>query len=76
MLLELLLDVSNSTESVDSPEKIQINITLDVARAVFDEWKPVIIKVCKKEPEVLLTLLKAVIDMIESRKTIRDDFGN
>ncbi|CAO2837401.1 unnamed protein product [Amaranthus hypochondriacus] len=76
MLLEFLLDASNSTETVDSPKKFQINITLDVAHAVFDEWKPVIIKVCKKEPELLLTLLKAVLDMIESRKAIRDNFGS
>ncbi|KAL2936378.1 Protein LAS1 [Bienertia sinuspersici] len=76
VLLELLLNTSNSIDLEDSPEKIEINLSLDVAQAVFDDWKPVIRKVCKKEPELLLSLLKAIIDMIESRISIRDDFGS
>ncbi|XP_021772204.1 uncharacterized protein LOC110736312 isoform X3 [Chenopodium quinoa] len=74
--LEFLLDASNSIDLVKVPEEIQIKLSLDVAEAVFDEWKPVISKVSKKEPELLLSLLKAVLDMIESRKIIRDDFGS
>ncbi|XP_021843352.1 pre-rRNA-processing protein las1 isoform X2 [Spinacia oleracea] len=76
VLLEFLLDSSYSLDLVNSPENIQINLSLDVAQAVFDEWKPVISKVCKKEPELLLSLLKAVLDMIESRKIIREDSGH
>ncbi|XP_021734246.1 uncharacterized protein LOC110700988 isoform X2 [Chenopodium quinoa] len=76
VLLEFLLNASNSIDLVKAPEEIQIKLSLDVAEAVFDEWKPVISKVSKKEPELLLSLLKAVLDMIESRKLIRDDFGS
>ena len=76
VLLEFLLKAPNSTDTMDSPDDFQINLNLEVAQAVFDEWKPVIIKFSKQEPELLLSLLKALLDIIESRKTIRDDFGN
>lgn len=61
---------------MDSPDKVQIKLSLNDTQALFDEWKPVIRKVSKKEPELLLSLLNAVLDMIESRKITKDDFGN
>ncbi|KMT14618.1 hypothetical protein BVRB_4g073870 isoform A [Beta vulgaris subsp. vulgaris] len=76
VLLEFLLDASNSTDLMDSPDKVQINLSLNDTQALFDEWKPVIRKVSKKEPELLLSLLNAVLDMIESRKITKDDFGS
>lgn len=76
VLLEFLLKGPNSTDTMDSPDDFRINLNLEVAQAVFDEWKPVVIKFSKQEPELLLSLLKALLDIIESRKTIRDDFGN
>lgn len=75
VLLEFLLKGPNSTDTMDSPDDFRINLNLEVAQAVFDEWKPVVIKFSKQEPELLLSLLKALLDIIESRKTIRDDFG-
>ncbi|XP_010673778.2 uncharacterized protein LOC104890105 isoform X2 [Beta vulgaris subsp. vulgaris] len=76
VLLEFLLDASNSTDLMDSPDKVQIKLSLNDTQALFDEWKPVIRKVSKKEPELLLSLLNAVLDMIESRKITKDDFGS
>lgn len=76
VLLEFLLKPSNSADSMDSPDNFQIKLSLDVARDAFDEWKPVIIKFSKIEPDVLLSLLKMLLDMMETRKISRDDFGN
>ncbi|KAM7524019.1 hypothetical protein LguiA_013921 [Lonicera macranthoides] len=40
-----------------------------------DEWKLIVIKLSNKEPELLLTLLKAVLDMIETREAANYEFG-
>ncbi|XP_074292451.1 uncharacterized protein LOC141619323 isoform X2 [Silene latifolia] len=76
VLLELLLKPSNSIDSMDSPENFKIKPSLEAAYDAFDEWKPVIAKFSKLEPDALLSLLKAVLDMIETRTISRDDFGS
>lgn len=43
--------------------------------AESDEWKPIIVKLSNKEPELLLTLLKAVLDMIETQEAANYEFG-
>ncbi|KAH9605960.1 hypothetical protein KSS87_008541 [Heliosperma pusillum] len=75
LLLELLLKPSNSKDSMDSPENFKIKPSLEAAHDAFDEWKPVIAKFSKLEPDVLLSVLKAVLDMIETHKSSRDDFA-
>ncbi|KAL1199151.1 hypothetical protein V5N11_014648 [Cardamine amara subsp. amara] len=40
-------------------------------RVCLDEWKPVIVEFSNREPELLLTLLKAVLDMIQNNERRR-----
>lgn len=75
ILLEFLLEVPNPLNMVEFPDKFQDTLSLDIAQTAFDKWKPVIIKFSKKEPELLLRLLNAVVDMIEARQAMKDDIG-
>ncbi|KAL9233596.1 hypothetical protein vseg_008571 [Gypsophila vaccaria] len=76
VLLKFLLRPSNSVDMMDTPENFQIKSSLEVVQGAFDEWKSVITKFSKSEPDLLLSLLGALLDMIEIRKASRDDFGN
>ncbi|XP_010491978.1 PREDICTED: uncharacterized protein LOC104769459 [Camelina sativa] len=66
VLLEFLLkalDSSKSTELQNQPGQD--------FRVFLDEWKPVIMEFSNREPELLLTLLKAVLDMIQNNERRR-----
>lgn len=56
ILLEFLL---KAHESANMPNSLQL-----------DDWKPLIMKLSNKEPDMLLSLLKEVVYMLE---TTRDD---
>ncbi|KAL9260536.1 Dihydropyrimidinase-like protein [Drosera capensis] len=71
--LGLLLKVSNLVLLMESPEASLANLSLDTLQSAFDEWKPVIIKLSKKEPELLLNLLTTVMDMICSREGLQNE---
>nr|GMD82042.1 pre-rRNA-processing protein las1 isoform X1 [Ipomoea batatas] len=65
VLLELLLkalDSSHLADGSDSGQTIQGNISM---HAVFDHWKPVITKLSNKAPDLLITLLRGILDKIE-----------
>ena len=42
---------------------------------VFNAWKPVVIKLFKKEPELLWSLLKAVLIKIETKGGNNNEIG-
>ncbi|XP_031096651.1 protein LAS1 isoform X2 [Ipomoea triloba] len=65
VLLELLLKALDSlhlADGSDSGQTIQGNISM---HAVFDHWKPVITKLSNKAPDLLITLLRGILDKIE-----------
>ncbi|CAN8256548.1 unnamed protein product [Cochlearia groenlandica] len=63
VLLEFLFKAMDSSKSVE----LQNQPGQDI-RVFLDEWKPVIMEFSNREPELLLTLLKAVLDMIQSNE--------
>lgn len=73
MLLEFLLKAINSSDFVDLREDSQVG---PIMHTLLDDWKLVITKLSNKEPELLLTLLKAVLDMIETHKATENETGN
>lgn len=70
-LLEFLQKAINSSDLVD----IQDSQVGPALYSLLDNWKLVIVKLSNKEPELLLTLLKAVLDMIETRKAMENEPG-
>ncbi|XP_027164035.1 uncharacterized protein LOC113764159 isoform X1 [Coffea eugenioides] len=67
VLLELLLkamDLSNMVELCENQETRHRSETIPT---VSNAWKPVVIKLFKKEPELLWSLLKAVLIKIETK---------
>lgn len=68
VLLEFLLKALDSSKSHNQPGQ-------DI-RVFLDEWKPVILEFSNREPELLLTLLKAVLDMIQNNERRRYETGN
>lgn len=70
MLLEFLLKALDSSKSSEQNQPGQD------FRVFLDEWKPVIMEFSNREPELLLTLLKAVLDMIQNNERRRYDTGN
>lgn len=66
VLLELLKTKSSSDSSelpVNTPKWAQ-------AHTLLNEWKLVITKFSNKEPELLLALLKSVLDLIETQEAM------
>ncbi|ESQ41191.1 hypothetical protein EUTSA_v10012989mg [Eutrema salsugineum] len=64
VLLEFLL------KALDSSKSAELQSGQDI-RVFLDEWKPVILEFSNREPELLLTLLKAVLDMIQNNERRR-----
>ncbi|XP_050128035.1 uncharacterized protein LOC126604764 isoform X4 [Malus sylvestris] len=72
VLLEFLLESINSSDSSELPVNTQSGPRLLVS---LNEWKLVITKFSNKEPELLLALLNAVLDMFETRETVIYETG-
>ncbi|XP_075635807.1 uncharacterized protein LOC142607995 isoform X4 [Castanea sativa] len=68
MLLEFLLKAKISSDMVELPEDSQLGPCI---HTMLDDWKLVITKLSNKEPELLLTLLKAVLDRIETQEATK-----
>ncbi|KAM4096421.1 hypothetical protein ACJW30_08G103700 [Castanea mollissima] len=72
MLLEFLLKAKISSDMVELPEDSQLATSI---HTMLDDWKLVITKLSNKEPELLLTLLKAVLDRIETQEATKYETG-
>ncbi|XP_040995297.1 uncharacterized protein LOC121241549 isoform X5 [Juglans microcarpa x Juglans regia] len=72
ILLEFLSKAINSSDLVELPEDFQVG---PITCTALDNWKLVITKLSNKEPELLLTLLKAVLDMIETQEAMKYETG-
>ncbi|XP_030959298.1 uncharacterized protein LOC115981245 isoform X7 [Quercus lobata] len=68
MLLDFLLKAKISSDMVELPEDSQLGPSI---HTMLDDWKLVITKLSNKEPELLLTLLKAVLDRIETQEATK-----
>ncbi|KAG2334238.1 hypothetical protein Bca52824_005418 [Brassica carinata] len=66
VLLEVLLKALDSSKSAD----LQNQSGQDI-RVFLDVWKPVVLEFSNREPELLLTLLKSVLDMIQNNERRR-----
>lgn len=65
LLLEYLL---NALEASSSTEHVE-----DTA---FDDWKSVVLKMSRKEPELLLLLTQAVLEKMETNETVKCETGD
>eukprot|EP00257_Ricinus_communis_P022219 XP_015581883.1 uncharacterized protein LOC8267756 isoform X2 [Ricinus communis] len=70
VLLELILKALESSTLLEFPNQIGEN-----THTLLDDWKLVIIKLSNKEPELLLTLLKAILNMIETQEALKYETG-
>lgn len=72
VLLEFLLNAFDDSSNLEFP-----NDSHDVknVQASLDVWKPVITKFSNKEPELLLSLLKAVLHIIENEEGKKCETG-
>lgn len=71
VLLEFLLKALDSSKSAELENQSGQDI-----RVFLDVWKPVIMVLSNREPELLLTLLKSVLDMIQNNEQRRYETGN
>ncbi|KAL6284618.1 hypothetical protein ACE6H2_015547 [Prunus campanulata] len=72
VLLEILLNAINISDSSKLPVNTQNGPSLHIS---LNEWKLVITKFSNKEPELLLALLNAALDMIETREAVLFETG-
>ncbi|XP_034686664.1 uncharacterized protein LOC117915210 [Vitis riparia] len=75
VLLDLLLKTSDSLHLAELLKNSQIGQRTDNMQTVFDDWKLLLTKFSNKEPELPLTLLKAVLDMIQTREAMKIEIG-
>ncbi|KAI8525985.1 hypothetical protein RHMOL_Rhmol13G0273200 [Rhododendron molle] len=76
VLVELLLKASDSSDFSELPKDDQVSHSTDRVWSAFDDWKPVIAKLSKKEPELLLTLTKGALEMIDTQEAMKHESDN
>ncbi|XP_060187122.1 uncharacterized protein LOC132616605 isoform X2 [Lycium barbarum] len=75
VLLELMLQtVDSSNLPRDLENALTINETIDMHSA-YDDWKPILKKLSNREPDLLLTLLRAALDKIETMEATKHELG-
>ncbi|KAK6158578.1 hypothetical protein DH2020_005892 [Rehmannia glutinosa] len=67
ILLEYLLNALDSSNS-EHLEDTEIVRTTENKQTAFDDWKSVVLKLSRKEPEFLMTLTEAVLEKMETNK--------
>lgn len=72
VLLELLLNALDSL-NLEFQNNSHAGQNMHMA---FDDWKPVLIRFLHKEPELLLTLLHTVLNMIGNEGAKKYESGN
>lgn len=72
VLLEFLLDAFDDSSNLEFPNDSRVVKNVQTS---LDDWKPVITKFSNKEPELLLSLLKAVLHMIENEEAKKYETG-
>lgn len=68
MLLNYLLKSLSSSEFKKNVDDACVGPTME---NVLADWKPIILKLYNKEPELLLNLLKDVLHMIETQADMK-----
>ncbi|CAJ1971249.1 unnamed protein product [Sphenostylis stenocarpa] len=73
VLLEYLLKALSSSELEENADDASIGLTTE---NVLADWKLILLKLCNKEPDLLLNLLKEVLGMIESQEDMKREEDN
>ncbi|KAK7276648.1 hypothetical protein RIF29_17792 [Crotalaria pallida] len=73
VLLEYLLKALSSAEFKENADDTSVGPTI---QNVLADWKPVLLKLWNKEPELLLNLLQEVLNMIETQEDMKCDGDN
>lgn len=72
MLLDYLLKTLSASEFKKNADDASDGLTIE---NVLADWKHIILKLYNKEPELLLNLLKEVLDMIEAQDDMKCEEG-
>jgi ribosomal biogenesis protein LAS1 len=72
VLLDYLLKTLSSSEFKKNVDDASVGPTIE---NVLADWKPVILKLCNKKPELLLNLLKEVLHKIEAQEDMKCEEG-
>jgi ribosomal biogenesis protein LAS1 len=72
VLLDYLLKTLSSSEFKKNVDDSSVDPTIE---NVLADWKPVILKLCNKKPELLLNLLKEVLHKIEAQEDMKCEEG-
>ncbi|KAF8403661.1 hypothetical protein HHK36_011765 [Tetracentron sinense] len=80
VLLELLLkacdsSISNEVESCNNSQVDPSPGNSGTITVSSDDWKLVIMRLSSKVPELLLTMLQAVLEMIKTREAMKSEIG-
>ncbi|KAI3746483.1 hypothetical protein L6452_08917 [Arctium lappa] len=74
ILLEFLLKALESADVLELPDSSRVSNS-GAHNTRLDDWKALVMKLSNKEPEMLLSLLKVVLQMIETREALKNDAG-
>lgn len=72
VLLGYLLKTLSSSEFKKNADDASFGLSVE---SVLADWKIVILKLYNKEPELLLNLLKEILDMIEAQEDMKCEEG-
>lgn len=74
ILLEFLQKALESADEVELPDSSRLSNS-GACNTRLEDWKSLVMKLSNKEPEMLLSLLKVVLHMIETREALNHDSG-
>ncbi|KAG8375254.1 hypothetical protein BUALT_Bualt10G0081200 [Buddleja alternifolia] len=76
VMLEYLLNALDSSNLVDHVDDSQSVYGTENMQTAYDEWRSVVLKLSRKEPEFLLTLTQAVLEKMETHEAMNLEPGD
>ncbi|THG07585.1 hypothetical protein TEA_014695 [Camellia sinensis var. sinensis] len=68
--------MSAQHNNVTEIQKVIKSVIVQLVQILFDDWKPVVKKLSNKEPELLLNLIKAVLEKTETQEAMEYESVN
>ncbi|KAL8521498.1 hypothetical protein ACS0TY_011859 [Phlomoides rotata] len=76
ILLEYLLNALDSSSLAEQSDDSRFVSSTEDKQTAFDDWKSVVLKLSRKEPEFLLTLTQAVLEKMDSNEAMNSVTGD
>lgn len=76
VLLEILLSELELSNLKEHLEDSQIEQSTEKKQTAYDDWKSIVLKLSRREPEFLVTLADTILEKMEAQEAVSYESGN